>query len=354
MTHGNSGFSLVEVLVSVAISLTVTVVATRLAAGAQAAWRVASARVDLQQRARVAADVLSHSLLAAGGGPHTGVARGRLLRHMPPVLPRRIGRRGAHGSTEFRRDAFTVVHTSADATHATLLRPADPGATTLELAPVPGCAVPTCGVSEGATILLLTTSGVYELFTITAIDDASLSVRRQGAGSGWTFAAGTPVLAVDSSSFSIDAAASVLRKYDGDASDVPLVDDVVGMDVRYYGDVRAPLWPRPPAGEANCLYAADGTYNAALMPALAGAGGLAELTAATLTDGPWCGAGETQFDADLLRIRRIRVSLRLQAADPVVRGRDPRFRVPGRARSESSMVADLTVTIDTSPRNLGQ
>ena len=75
---------------------------------------------------------------------------------------------------------------------------------------------------------------------------------------------------------------------------------------------------------------------------------------AMLSDGPWCGAGETQFDADLLRIRRVRIALRLQAADPAVRGSDLRYRVPGRARSETSMVADVTVTIDVSPRNLRQ
>ena len=37
-------------------------------------------------------------------------------------------------------------------------------------------------------------------------------------------------------------------------------------------------------------------------------------TAAILTDGPYCGSGDNQFDADLLRVRKVRVTLRMQAA----------------------------------------
>jgi hypothetical protein len=28
-------------------------------------------------------------------------------------------------------------------------------------------------------------------------------------------------------------------------------------------------------------------------------------------DGPWCGSGDNEFDADLLRIRKVRVTLRM-------------------------------------------
>ena len=142
------------------------------------------------------------------------------------------------------------------------------------------------------------------------------------------------MLSIDSSSFFLDTSSSVLHRYDGDASDVPLIDDVVAMEVRYYGATQPPVWPRPPAGEANCLYDAGGAYQAALMPALAGVAGLVEMTGAMLSDGPWCGSGGTRFDADLLRVRRIRISVRLQASDPAVRGSDrQRFFNPGTGAS---------------------
>ena len=161
---------------------------------------------------------------------------------------------------------------------------------------------------------------------------ASLTVRARGPGSGRTHRAGSPVLSIDSSSFFVDPTSSVLHRYDGDASDVPAIDDVVAMEVRYYGATQPPVWPRPPAGEANCLYDAAGAYQSALMPVLAGVAGLVEMTGAMLSDGPWCGSGGTRFDADLLRVRRIRISVRLQASDPAVRGSDrQRFFNPGSA-----------------------
>ena len=39
------------------------------------------------------------------------------------------------------------------------------------------------------------------------------------------------------------------------------------------------------------LYDAAGTYQSALMPALAGVAGLVEMTGPMLIDGPWCGSG---------------------------------------------------------------
>jgi prepilin-type N-terminal cleavage/methylation domain-containing protein len=348
------GFSLVEVLISTAISLSATLIACRLAAGAQTNWRVAAARVDLQQRARAASDMLSRTLLEAGAGAQAGPAYGPLSRYLPAVLPRRAGVRGAHPFDRFQRDSFTAIRVLADATHATLALPMPPGSTAMELTAVAACPLPTCGFSEGSTAMLIDPDGSYDTFTVTDVGATSLTVRPRGAGSGRTHRVGSPVLAIESSSFFVDPSTFVLHRYDGDASDVPATDDVVAMEVRYYGATQPPAWPRPPAGEANCLYDAAGAFQSALMPALAGVGGLAELTDAMLTDGPWCGSGGTRFDADLLRVRRIRIAVRLQASDPAVRGSDrQRFANPGPATREASLVPDVVVSIDVTPRNLG-
>ena len=240
------GFTLIEVLIASAISLAVTLLACRLAAGAQASWRVNGARADLQQRARVAADLLSRSLLAAGGGPSVGEASGPLLRRIPAVLPRRTGVRGADALDVFRRDAFTTIRVLAETTHATLALPAGPGTIALELAPVAGCAVPTCGFTEGATALVLDASGSYDIFTVTEVNGAVLTVRERGPGSGLPHAAGSPVLSIESSSYFLDLPSQSLHRYDGDSSDVPAIDDVVGFEVRYDGTGQPPLWPKPP------------------------------------------------------------------------------------------------------------
>jgi hypothetical protein len=71
-------------------------------------------------------------------------------------------------------------------------------------------------------------------------------------------------------------------------------------------------------------------------------------------DGPWCGSGMTAFDADLLRIRRIRVTLRLQAGSTAVRGPGTDFSQPGFSRSAWLRVPDAIMRFDVSPVNLRQ
>jgi hypothetical protein len=180
-----------------------------------------------------------------------------------------------------------------------------------------------------------------------------VSVRHHGPNPSGSYAAGTPVVAVESASITLEGSSRTLRLYDGDATDLPLLDDVVDLKVRYFGEAEPPVWPRPPDGQTNCLYAADGTYQSGWLPVLGAPGRLIELTPGVLTDGPWCGTGDTQYDADLLRVRRMRVSVRLQAGDPAVRGTDrARFANPGSARRSALFVPDVTVEIDVAPRNL--
>ena len=347
------GFTVVELLVGSAIALVVIALSCQLAVDMQAAWRAASARVELQQRARVAVDVVSRALREAGGGPFSGPARLNLMRGVPAVLPRRVGRRRSHAVNEFRTDAFTVVRAVAEAEHGVLLTPAPRGAGTIELSPSAGCALPACGFAEGATVMLLTGAGQYDLFTVTAVDGTALAVRHHGAAASAAYPAGTPALAAEWTSVTFDRSSGTLRAYDGDSNDLPLLDDVVDLGVRYFGAADQPVWPRPPAGEANCLYAADGTYHGALVPILGRPGSLVELTPALLTDGPWCGSGDTQYDADLLRVRRVRLSIRLQAGNPAVRGTDrSRFANPGHARRSALAVPDESVEIDVTPRSL--
>ena len=347
------GFALIEVLIGSAIGLAAIAVTCQLAADAQVAWRAAAAQADLQQRIRVVQDHLTRALREAGAGPFTGPARASMMRGVPAVVPRRVGARGAHPPDEFRTDTFTIVRAVAESEHGVLLTAAPAGTGVIELAPLAGCSLPSCGFEAGTSLMLLDRSGNYDVFTVTSTDGPVVTVRHQGTGSWTSYPAGTPVIAVESTTYALDAGARVLRRYDGDASDLPLVDDVVGMRVGYFGEPEPPVWPRPAAGESNCLYASDGSFLSALMPVIGPPGRLVELSPAMLTDGPWCGAGATRFDADLLRVRRLRVSVRLQAGDAAVRGTDPvHFANPGRARRAPLLVSDAIVPIDVAPRNL--
>jgi hypothetical protein len=352
--RSSAGFSLVEVLIATTITVGITALACALAVDAQTVWRADSARVDLHQRARVAADMFARLLLESGAGPLTGSSRGPLLRVLAPVVPRRVGIRNADPPDVIRTDAISLLHSLADSEHATLLIAAAPSTATLDIAPA-GCALPACGFTAGTTILVHDSTGNFDVFTITAVQGLTLAVRHHGTGNAAMYAAGSQVLAVRQSTLYWDRTARILREYDGDSSDFPLIDDVVGMEVAYAGDPFPPAWPRPASGQANCLYDSDGLFRAALLPVLEAAAAPVDLAAESLTDGPWCGSGGNQFDADLLRVRRIRVRLRFQAPDPAVRGRNPSlFRNPGTSTSRGSAVADVTIGVEVTPRNFRQ
>jgi hypothetical protein len=141
-------------------------------------------------------------------------------------------------------------------------------------------------------------------------------------------------------------------RYNGADEDVPLAENIVDVRFDYFGDPNPPLFPMPPPGTANCLYDTVGNYIGppALVP---GDGSLAALPAAILTDGPYCGSGANEFDADLLRVRKVRVSLRVQATQPTLRGSDPAlFMKPGSALGGERALADYRVAFEVAPRNL--
>jgi prepilin-type N-terminal cleavage/methylation domain-containing protein len=345
------GFTLVEVLIATTITVIVSILACRLAVEAGRAGRADEARVDLQQRARVAADRIGRALLEAGAGPALGAAKGPLNRFVPAVIARRTGRRNADPPATFRTDAWTMMRVAGDAEAGALGLPVGEGTTALELAA--GCQRQSCGFVAGTHVLLVDAAGNSDAFTVLSADDTRLTVRHHGSGNRTLYAAGTVILAVETTTFYLDPEARILRTYDGDASDLPFLDDVVGIEVGYYGEKRPPRAPRPALASANCLYELDGSFRSALLPAFEGPGASeVALTSEVLIDGPWCGTAANQFDADWLRLRRVRVTARLQASDPSVRGTDSRFRVPGHARHSAGQVSDVTVAIDVGLRNV--
>ena len=95
-----------------------------------------------------------------------------------------------------------------------------------------------------------------------------------------------------------------LMRYDGKESDVPLVDHVTALVFEYFG--------------------ADGM---ALVPAM-------------FQDGPWFPDenDRNRFDTDLLRIRRVRVTLRVEPAAKVLR----------------PILPDREIRFDVAPRNLNR
>ena len=168
-----------------------------------------------------------------------------------------------------------------------------------------------------------------------------------------------------------------LMQYDGRASDQPAVEDVIALAFDYFGEAEPPLATVTPRGEVRVTYgaappplgiddpgdswgagenctvaAADGTY-VPRLPSL-GSAGVVPISSAMLVDGPWCpDAGHAfRFDADLLRVRRVRVRARLQAARPFRGLAGSWFANSGSAGDPARYVPDETVVLEIAPRNV--
>jgi prepilin-type N-terminal cleavage/methylation domain-containing protein len=344
------GFSLVELLIATALAL---LISGALAAALNPSRLIAESQaeaMDMQQGARFAVAALRRDLELAGAGPERGAGAGPLVNHLPPILPRRIGARDADPVATARSDAFSILWVPRTTAQATLDGPLDTGR--LVVSPATAClpASMGCGFGDGMGVIVFDDTGRFDLFTATVADATGVSVRRRAAGTAAPYPSGSAAAEVTARTWYFDPAARQLRQYDTDTTDTPALDDVVAMKVEYFGRPDAPSQPRPPAGVANCLYDSAGTPLP--FPGVGVSGDtFVAIPLEQFTNGPWCGAGGVEFDADLLRVRRVRVTLTLQASSRAMRGRGAGFVSSGTNVSVWNRLADLVVVIDTAPRN---
>jgi hypothetical protein len=231
------------------------------------------------------------------------------------------------------------------------------------------------------------TDGTWDYVTITNVQNEALHLQHSDklTGSYDSGAAMITQVAAHTYYLKSDIATNTfqLMHYDGASTDTPIVDNVVKLQFSYYGDPQPPAllpgavltsktgpWvtygPKPPAlgvnnaadawaaGE-NCTFMVSNGQTVSRLPVLAANEGEILLTQAQLTDGPWCpdGARADRFDADLLRIRKVRVNLRVQAALASLRGPTGVFFTRGGTSTSSTRyVPDQEVKFDVTPRNL--
>jgi hypothetical protein len=346
--------------------------------------RTGAATVDLEQRLRAVSEAVSADLASAGSGPLTGVFGRPLGAVVPAVLPFSVGPGGDPAGTA-RTDAITVLMSAVHGAAAALGAPFSPSVGAALIAASPGCPVgdQACGIHVGDVVLLLDGVGQADLFDVTAIEGPVLQLQPRGATSGRPFPSGAWAVPVTIASYHLKpgttADGAQLISSNGGTSDLPFVDHVASLEIELYGDpqpprlgspgtspARATYGPTPPPlgvdnpgdewppGE-NCTFLVRDGAQQGRLPALDGGSGLVPLPPSLLVDGPWCPdtAAPNRVDADLLRIREVRIVLRLEAASPAVRGPDGRlFAHPGTAPDPSRWVPDRQVTIDVVPRAL--
>jgi len=385
------GFSLVELLLASLITLVVVGGGFALAAPAQRMFQAQPEAADMQQRMRVAVDALRRDLVMAGAGTYAGPALGPLTDIIAPVMPFRAFGDAPDQAQNifFRSDAISFLYVPSTPSQTRLSAALAAGALDPLIESPPNCPLTSsqqvCGFASGNRVLLVDASGEWDVYSVDQVINGVMTLQHRGQPTGTSYAIGSTVSEIRAGSYSLKSNVATgtyqLMRHDGWATELPLVDEVVALEFRYFGvaqppqltgaplDVAPGPWttygPAPPAlarsrgswpaGE-NCLFAVvNGVQVPRLTTIAPGSLTLVELASSMLTDGPWCpdAVSPNRFDADLLRVRRIHVSLRVQSALASLRGpAGVLFAHGGTARDGDRYVPDLVTQFDVTPRNL--
>ena len=395
MDRRDAGFTLVEMLIAMAVMLLILGGVFQAFNPATGSFRTQPEVADLQQRLRVGNERLYNGLIVAGAGIYSGQALGTLGQFFAPVLPYLVGslHNDPAAGVYFRTDAITVFHVPTTASQCTIRDKMPQPSSEVKVNAEPGCPAndPLCGFEEGMRVIIFDATGSFDFFTITQVQSSSLHLQHRPPINPDDFSKAYDVGAVisqvntDAYYWRQDPATNTfqLMHYDLFQNDVPLIDDVVNLRFEYMGDaappvLRAPVtdpigpWttygPKPPAlgvdvasdswpaGE-NCTFTVDPAsgLHVSRLASLGAPGTLTALDATQLSDGPWCpdASNINRYDADLHRVRQIRVTFRVQTSVANLRGpAGVLFSRAGTGRLSDRLVPDQAVQFDVTPRNL--
>jgi hypothetical protein len=391
--RSQAAFTIAELII--AMGLTIVVAGAVLAAldPARVIFQVQPEVHDLQQRLRVAVEAVHKDLLMAGAGPYTGPRAGPLHHVLAPIMPYRAGEvgGGAVDGVFYRPDAMSVISVPSTAAQALIESVAFAGerlAIGVAANCGPGAFDRLCGFDAGTRVLLFDGGGRFEFGTVVAVDGRTVMLEGSGLRGRVGPGPGAMLTEVSMHTYFGDRERGTgvprLMHYDGRLTELPVVDHVVAIAFEYFADPAPPLvladaegvaegerpsttyGPAPPPVDAaagdgvwgpgeNCVFVMVDGGHVARLPWLAAAGTLVRIDPAMLTDGPWCpdAFDPNRFDADLLRVRRVSVTVRVEAADDALRGpRGREFFRGGLSTSARTRVPDQALRFDVSPRNM--
>ena len=403
MVRPAAGFTLVEFLLATAVTLVALSVAVSLVVPVASAHQSLPEAADLQQRVRVAVEAIRSDLGAAGSGFSLGWGAAAAptwpavlpCRWVAPDLSRVAG--GCAGS-----DSLTILSMASAAPQAIAGAALDDRSAPIGVAPASACRLDrsACRLHAGSLLLLADGTGAFDLFAATSISSDGAQVTHGQAPLSNRYVPGAMVGEVRARTYFLGVESGTLirqlRRADSGGASYSVVDHVAALSFQYFGDPAPPAVADPgdpgdstgsggtgnagsaarrtvsygplpppvgsdnpfdvwPAGE-NCTFAVEGDRQLSRLAALTPEPfGLARLPPSIFADGPWCpdALSPNRYDADLLRIRLVRITIRLQAQSIAVRGSSPTWFVnPGLAREATRLVPDLEVTIDVAPRSL--
>jgi prepilin-type N-terminal cleavage/methylation domain-containing protein len=226
------GFTLVELLMAMAVMATIGSAFVSLIVAGQSIARAQPEIADQQQRARMAIQALAADLARAGTGVDRGRQAGPLGRFFPPI-------------DVSPGDAIRIWYASIRGVQASLSAPLANGDMAVAVdAP--------SGFTAGSTAIVFDQSGCHDLLRVTGVSGPLLVVA--AAARSCEYAAGATVAAGEVRTYLVDPVARQLQRRDeATGLTLPLLDNIARMSVESLdggGRVRislqvAPAAPRP-------------------------------------------------------------------------------------------------------------
>lgn len=266
------GYTVVELVIATAVMLAMTGAVMTLLHDGLIRTPLLEEAADLHQRARVAADAIAADLRAAGNGTPSGP----LSSVLPAVEPRLAD--AAAGSAW--ANILTIRHLPPLGARSRLAQPLEPASSVALVEPA-GCPTFTtaCGFTMGMRAIVFDRTGQMDGLLVESIGPGVLVLSASAAARTVTYPAGSEIAEVVEASYSLDSGTRQLRRHEGGGT-FTLADNVESLTFEYAGE------------------------------------GLVTLPLSRFQDGPFRGAGQRMFDADLLSVRAVTATLRIGSGRP--------------------------------------
>lgn len=152
----NDGFSVVEMLVAMCVTLLVAAAALSLLDQSHSVFAAQPEAADAEQRLRVGVDTLYNDLVAAGSGPDGGALAGPLVQSFAPILPFKRGTRSDDPAGSFFSDRVTILSVPPAAPHTRVADSASLASDWIAVEAQPSCppTTPLCFFTPGTSIVV--------------------------------------------------------------------------------------------------------------------------------------------------------------------------------------------------------
>ncbi len=186
----SGGFTLIEMMVSMAILTVVVAGVFSLLNPSHGTFQAQPEVSDMQQRLRVAADSINKDLVMAGAGMYSGNMVGTLDAYFSPLLPHRVGTIAADPAGTFRANpqcpltcasAVTIMYVPTTTAQTTISNDMPQPSSEIKVNDQAGCPEgdDLCGFEEGMRVLIMNPSGNYDIFTITNVQDDAIHLQHR-------------------------------------------------------------------------------------------------------------------------------------------------------------------------------